>query len=352
MPRPSSFVRRALTTASTLFLATLVAAGCGSDGDADSSSSDALVVYSGREKKLVEDLYERFQDETGIELEVRYAGSAALAAQLQEEGDRTPADVFYAQDAGAIGAIEDQLALLPQELLDQVPARFRDRDGRWVGVTGRVRTLVYNTDELDDADLPDAVTDLVDPEWKGKVGVAPTNASFIAFVTAMRLQDGDEATRTFLEGLVANDAAIYEKNGPIVDAVGKGEVQVGLVNHYYLYERLEQDPELPIANHFFGGGDIGNLVNTTAIGIIDGSEHADEARRLVEFMLGDGQEYIVEDAPEREYPLSTTESIASNPRYRELPSLESIDAPAVDLSDLVAELEATVALIRESGLTS
>lgn len=353
-PLPSP--RRLLAIVATLAAAACIAAGCGSDDSADtaakSGSEDALVVYSGREKELVEPLYERFEKESGIDLEVRYAGSPELTAQLQEEGERSPADVFYSQDAGAIGAIEELLAELPAELVDDVPAQFRDREGRWTGVTGRVRTLVYNTDEVKPSDLPTSVFEVTKPKWKGRVGVAPTNASFIAFITAMRQELGDERAREFLEGLVANDAQIYEKNGPIVDAVAKGEVEVGLVNHYYLWERRAKDPELPIQNHFFAAGDIGNMVNTSAIGILESTDKREEAEKLVEFMLTDGQEFIVNDAPEREYPLSVTTDIADNERYRELPPLAEIKAPAVDLSDLGSELEATVKMIRESGLSS
>lgn len=355
-PRRRTRRRPSFSLAVVVGLATLVAA-CGDDSSsssgaesAASASEDALVVYSGREKELVEPLYDRFEEETGIDLEVRYAGSSELAAQLQEEGDRSPADVFYAQDAGAIGSVEELLAELPADVVQQVPAQFRDPDGRWVGVTGRVRTLVYNTEELSESDLPTSVFGVLEPEWKGRVGVAPTNASFIAFITAMRLELGDERAREFLEGLVENEAQVYEKNGPIVDAVGRGEVDTGLVNHYYLYERLAKDPELPIANHFFEAGDIGNMVNTSAIGIIEGSDHAEEARQLVAFMLDEGQTYIVEDAPEREYPLSASTEVRNNPRYQELPPLSEIQAPDVDLSDLGSELEATVELIRDSGL--
>jgi iron(III) transport system substrate-binding protein len=356
-PRPTS---RAAVRVATVAVAALVAVGCGSDDNdsssdgasADSGSKDALVVYSGREKELVEPLYEQFEEASGIDLEVRYADSASMAAQLQEEGENSPADVFYAQDAGAIGSIEPLLAELPAELVADVPAKYRDREGRWTGVTGRVRTLVYNTDELEESELPKTVFGVLEPEWKGRVAVAPTNASFIAFITAMRLELGEDRAKEFLEGLVANDAKIYEKNGPIVDAVGAGEVEVGLVNHYYLWERLEDDPELPIANHFFAPNDIGNLVNTSAIGILATAEHREEAEQLVEFMLTEGQEFIVNEAPEREYPLSVTTDIADNERYQELPALEGIKAPDVDLSDLGAELEATVDLIRESGLGS
>ncbi len=356
--RPSA---RLALRISTVAVAALVAVGCGSDDSSDSSSSSdsketsdekTLVVYSGREKELVEPLYEQFEEATGVKLEVRYADSASMAAQLQEEGENSPADVFYSQDAGAIGAIEPLLAELPTEVLEKVPAKYRDRENRWIGVTGRVRTLVFNTDELEESELPTTVFGVLEPEWKGKVGVAPTNASFIAFITAMRLELGDDRAREFLEGLVANDAKIYEKNGPIVDAVAKGEVPVGLVNHYYLWERKADNPDLPIENHFFEANDIGNLVNPSAIGVLATAEHQDEARQLVDFMLAEGQEWIVNDAPEREYPLSVSTDIADNPRYQELPKLEEIKAPEVDLSDLGAELEATVEMIRESGLGS
>ncbi len=357
---PRTTLPRVATAVALTALAALVAAGCGSDSDdsgskgskADSGSKDTLVVYSGREKKLVDPLYKRFEEETGIDLEVRYADSPEMAAQLLEEGENSPADVFYSQDAGAIGAVEELLTDLPAGVADQVPAEYRDDKGRWTGVTGRIRTLVYNTDELEESDLPGSVLDVTDPKWKGKIGVAPTNASFIAFVSALRLAEGDDAARKFLEGLVANDAQIYPKNGAIVDAVAKGEVEIGLVNHYYIYELLANDEDAPVANHFFEDGDVGNLVNVSAIGILKTAKHTQEAEQLVDFMVHDGQDFIVEEAPEREYPLVVSTDIANNPRYRELPPLDATEGPDVDLSDLGAELEATVALIQESGLAS
>ncbi|MCW2926322.1 MAG: Iron transporter substrate-binding protein [Thermoleophilia bacterium] len=349
--------RRALAVAATLVFAATVAAGCGNDDSDSKSGSKAdsgtkLVIYSGREKKLVDPLYKEFERSSGIDLEVRYAESPAMAAQLLEEGDKSPADVFYSQDAGAIGAVEELLAPLPDGIADEVDAQYRDNKGRWTGVTGRIRTLVYNTDELKEGDLPDSVLGVTDPKWKGKIGVAPTNASFIAFVSALRLDKGDDAAKDFLEGLVANEPKIYEKNGPIVDAVSKGEVQIGLVNHYYLYERLAEDPDAPVANHFFEAGDVGNLVNVSAMGILKTSEHKEAARKLIDFMLHDGQRFIVEEAPEREYPLVVTEEIESNERYTELPPLDQNEGPDVELSDLGAELETTVGFIRDSGLTS
>jgi iron(III) transport system substrate-binding protein len=346
-----------LAILSTAALA-LGAAGCGSsDGDSASKKTDSaqdtktLVVYSGREKELAEPIYAAFTKETGIKVEARYGESAAMAAQLQEEGDRTPADVFYSQDAGAIGVVEDMLTKLPAGTTEVSPL-LRDKAGRWTGVTARVRTLVYNTDELKEADLPTSVTGVTDPKWKGRIGVAPTNASFIAFISAMRLQDGDAATKKFLQGLAANEPKIFEKNGAIVDAVGSGEIQIGLVNHYYLYEKLEQDPELPIANHYFAKGDIGNLVNVSAVGILKGAKHADEAKQFVDYMLASGQELVANELAEREYPVVEAE-VEGNERYEELPPLADVlTAQKVDLSQLGDELKDTVALIAESGLAT
>ena len=332
--------------------AALVACGGSDDGDDANGDQPSLVVYSGREKELVEPIYEAFEQESGIELDVRYGDSAALAAQIGEEGDRSPADVFYAQDAGAIGSIEDRLAELPDEQLHAVDDQFRDPDARWIGITGRVRTLVYNTDRVEESELPESVLDVTGSAWRGRVGVAPTNASFIAFVTAMRQELGDDETRAFLEGLVENEARTYEKNGAIVEAVSRGEVDAGLVNHYYLYEARSQDDAQPIENHFFDAGDIGNLVNTSAIGVLSGTEHQEAAAELVDYLLNEGQTFIAEEAEEREYPLANLDELEGSERYAELPALDELGAPDVDLSGLGDELEATVRMIQESGLTS
>ncbi|MEX0673256.1 MAG: extracellular solute-binding protein, partial [Gaiellaceae bacterium] len=142
-------------------------AGCGGDGD-----DETLTVYSGREEEIVEPLLDRFEEATGIEIEVRYGDSAELAATIAEEGENSPADVFFAQDPGSLGAVEQEglLAELPQELLDRVEPRFRDPDGHWVGTSGRVRVVAYNTDLLDESDLPDSILGFTDPRWRGKIG--------------------------------------------------------------------------------------------------------------------------------------------------------------------------------------
>ncbi|MDH4176596.1 MAG: iron ABC transporter substrate-binding protein [Thermoleophilia bacterium] len=327
-------------TLTVVLAATLATAACGG-GD----GSGPLTVYSGREEELVAPLFEMFTEATGIDVEVRYGDSAELAAAINEEGGNSPADVFFAQDPGSLGAVDAELTELPTDVLDRVDRRFRDDGGRWVGTSGRSRVLVYNTDALSEADLPGSVFDLTDPVWKGRIGIAPTNASFQAFVTAMRLAAGDERTRAWLEGLKANDPKTYEKNTPIVEAVAAGEVDVGLVNHYYLYLVREEQPAAPIANHFFDPADPGALVSVAGAGALASSNQPDDAQRFVEFLLSEeAQRFYVEDAEEAEYPL-----VAGIPAAEGLPPIEQLQGPDVDLSSFGGELASTIEMLRETG---
>jgi iron(III) transport system substrate-binding protein len=322
----------------------LTLAGCGGGG------SDTLTIYSGREEELVAPLIEQFETETGTDVEVRYGDSAELAATIAEEGDGSPADVFFAQDPGSLGAVagEGLLAELPEAALDRVPAHFRDSDGRWVGTSGRSRVIAYNTDELSEDEVPDSVFDLTDPRWKGRVGVAPTNASFQAFVTVMRLTQGEEKTRAWLEAMKDNGVRFYEKNLPIVEAVASGEIELGLVNHYYLYLAREEQPDAPVANHFLPGDDPGAFVSTAGVGMLAGTDSREAAERFVEFLLSDdGQRFYTETAEEAEYPL-----VAGIPVKEGLPPLDSLGGPKVDYSSLGDELENTLELLNETGYTS
>ncbi len=315
------------------------APGCGGGSDGP------LTIYSGREEELVAPLFTQFTDETGIEVEVRYGDSAELAATIAEEGENSPADVFFAQDPGSLGSVESQLAELPSEMLDRVDPRFRDSEGRWVGTSGRSRVIVYNTDELSEDEVPDSVLDLTDPKWKGRIGIAPTNASFQAFVTAMRLSEDDDATRQWLLDLKENDPKEYEKNTPIVEAAAAGEVDLGLVNHYYVYLVKEEQPDAPIANHFLASGDPGALVSVAGAGALASSDQSDAAERFVEFLLSEqGQRFYTEEAEEAEYPL--IEGV--NPKEG-LPPLSELTGPDVELTAFGAELESTIELLRETG---
>jgi iron(III) transport system substrate-binding protein len=327
--------------------AALALAGCGGDG---AGGDGKLTVYSGREEELVAPLLEQFEQESGITVEVRYGDSAELAATIAEEGKNSPAEVFFAQDPGSLGAVEREglLAKLPADTLRRVPERFRDEEGRWVGTSGRVRVIAYNTGALSEDEVPDSVFELTDPKWKGKVGVAPTNASFQAFVSAMRLTDGEQRTRQWLEDLKANGVRFYEKNLPIVEAVAAGEIELGLVNHYYLYLVKEETPDAAVANHFLAGSDPGALVSVAGAAVLDGAGDRAEAERFVDFLLSDqGQRFYTETAEEAEYPL-----VAGIAPRQGLPALGSLAGPELDLSTLGGELEATLRLLSDTGYTS
>ena len=240
------------------------------------------------------------------------------------------------------------MTTLPQDALDRVPARFRDPDGHWVGTSGRSRVIAYNTDELTEDEVPDTVFALTDPKWKGKIGIAPTNASFQAFVSAMLLELGEERTREWLEGLKANEPKLYEKNTPVVEAVGSGEIELGLVNHYYLYLVKEENPDAAVANHFLTGEDPGALVSVAGVAILESADHEDAARQFVEFLLSEpSQRFYVDEAEEAEYPL-----VAGIDAKAGLPPLDSLRGPQIALDQLGSELEQTLELLNEVGFTT
>lgn len=332
----NTLVKRAVAVATTA-LALVSLSACAPVAETDTT----LVIYSGRSEELVQPLIDMFEEETGITVEVRYGDSAELAAQLAEEGDATKADLFFAQDAGALGAIESAglLTELPTEILNRVPAEYRSSTGHWVGVTGRARVLVYNPQLV--TELPTTVAELADPAWADRIAVAPTNASFQSFVTAYRVINGDEAAAEWLAGIAAN-AQIFEKNGQILDAVEAGTVAAGLINHYYWFQRQNEVGEgnMVSALASFESGDTGNLINVAGVGALSDSELATQ---FMEFLLRDDiQEYFVSEVVE--YPLVDGIAIPAG-----LTPLSDIAVPDIDLTNL-EDLEATLELIRESGL--
>ena len=311
--------------------------------DGDSAPAGTLTIYSGRGEDLVGPLLEQFEAATGVDTEVRYGDSAEMLLLIQEEGENSPADVYYSQGAGFLGVLSNAggLAELPTEVLDLAPAGLRSPNADWVGLSGRARTLVYNTDILTKADMPASIVDLANPEWAGRVGWAPTNASLQDFVTALRSIVGEDAARSWLDGIVAN-AVSYEGNTAILEAVAAGEVEVGLVNHYYLYQYLAEDPEFPVANHFFDGADPGSLVNIAGAGVLATSDETDLAMVLMEYLLSpEAQTYFAEQT----YELPVVAGVATS---AELPTIDSLTLPDFDLNQL-ADLQGTVDLLTEVG---
>ena len=328
-----------------ILLASLAAANllsaCGSPGSSDES---ALVIYSGRSEEFIAPFFADFTEQTGIELDIRYGDSAALAAQILEEGENSPADLFISQDAGALGAVSAAglLTALESPLLEKVAPNFRSPSLDWVGLTGRARVFAYSPERV--TELPKSVDELVLPKWRGRIAIAPTNASFQAFVTAMVQLKGEAATESWLRGMVANSPKYYEKNSLIVAAIDSGEVDAGLTNHYYIWEVAQElGRPIKVANSFFAPGDVGNLINISGVAILGTSSNQTRATELITFLLSkETQEQFVKETSE--YSL-----VDPSLRPTEMISLNEIPAPSVNLA-LLADLERTQRILIRVGM--
>ncbi len=328
----------------------LLASACGSDStDATGDGSldgVTITVYTGRGEDLIGPVFDLFEERTGATVDARYGGSADQALLIDTEGDRSPADVFISQSPGAVGFLDQQgrLAPLSADTLGLIDDAYAGSDGNWVGITARVRVLVYNPDLVDESELPASVLDLTDPVYAGRVGVAPGNGSFQDFVTAMRAELGDDTTAAWLEGMAANGSPNYTNNGAILDAVARGEVDMGLVNHYYLAEAIEEDPDISAVNFFFPAGDLGSLLIVSAAGVIDSSDDPASAEALVQFLLSNEAQQLSASA-EKEYPL-----VAGVAAPEGLAPLADVVAVNVDLDVLAEGLLGTADLIDASGI--
>lgn len=333
-------IRRLIVLAS---LTAVLATSCGGAGD---QSSGEITVYSGRSEELVAPLIDRFEEATGIAVEVRYAGSAELAATILEEGANSPADVFFAQDPASLGvvALGGYFRTLDDALLNRVDAGFSDDGGRWVGISGRARVVVYDSGKVDPETLPATEDGFTDAAWAGRLAVAPTNGSFLAFVAAKILIDGEAATLRWLEGIEANGAPTYPSNSVIVAAVDDGEVDAGLVNHYYLFRRRDEVGDTVAANHFMTGGGAGSLVMPAGAGILDSSDNSAAATEFIEFLLGEEAQAFFADET-FEYPLA--DGVDANDA---LPPLGDLNPPQLRLSELAGALDRATDLVATAGL--
>lgn len=334
-PTPARLRRAPLAVAAALALALTALAALACSGD-----EEALTIYSGRSQNLIGPLIDRFAEDTGIDVEVRYGGASDLALLLQEEGDRTPADVFISRSPGPIGFLADRgmLARLDDEVLGLAPS---SPSGYWVALTGRQRVLVYNSDILDEADLPASVHDLVKDEWLGRVAIAPANGSFQDFFTLFRLEIGDDAALAWLTALREGNAPVLGNNSGIVQAVARGEIEMGLVNHYYNLRLKDEDPSTPSENYYFADGDPGGVTIATAAGALASGDQ-DRAERFIRYMLElEAQRYF--GTQTHEYPLAVG---------LDLGEVNAVPVGPIDLGEfdrLGSGLQGTLELIREAG---
>lgn len=327
-------------------------------------SADELIVYSGRSQALVDDLVDQFKKQTGANIKVRYGNDAELLAILNEEGEKSPADVIWANTTGALANATEQdlLATLPDSLLNK-PASYTSDSGKWVPITVRFRVLVYNPQQVDSTDLPVSVMDLPNMEkFEGRVGWTPTYSSFYDFVTAMRITQGEEATRKWLLQMQQLNPKAYNSNTPMVQGVAAGEIDIALTNHYYpiqmkyggaegyyeSYEHYGQPEPNPDANYetyHFAEGDIGNLALVTGAAQLNTADNVELAQQFLSFLLSEGaQQYAAQSV--NEYPVI---------KGVDLPDYMLNEQKAFELSpeynyEQLQQLEQTLSLLREAGL--
>lgn len=333
-----------ISTPLALSVLLVIVSACGdSTSSRTQSATPTVTVYSGRSEKLIAPLLSRFTTVSGVRVQTRYGDSAELTATLMEEGPRTPADVFIAQDAGELVALSraGRLQPLAADLVERIPARFRSPEGDWVGLSGRARVVVFNTERLRTEQLPGQLDEVADPRFAGRFGIAPINASFQAHMAFVLATQGEPALVRLLAGLAANRPRIYANNGAIVQAVIAGEIDFGLVNHYYLWRALHERPQAPAANFFLPGGGASSFVNVSGAAVLS---TRNEAIDLVRFLVADeAQRYFATET--FEYPL--VEGIVA---AADLPPLDAMATAPVDYGTLGDALPRALELIHDSGL--
>lgn len=314
--------------------------GCG-------KGNNELIVYSSRTSSLVQPILEQYAADTGTDINVKYASTASIVATLLEEGDNVRPDVVYLADPAGWAVLSEGklLSELPDKLLNKVDDKFRSDQGEWVGISGRSKVVVYNTKTIDpNKDLPQSIMDFTDPKWKGRIGWAPTHGEWQITPMAIRIEKGEDAARSWLEGVKANQPRVYPNLISIVHAAGQGEIDVGFVNHYYVPRFIQEEGSgFGARNHYLGKGDPGAVIDVAAVGVMKSTENKDRAEGFVEYMLGtEAQTYFSEQT--HEYPL-----IAGVKPSGDLPPLDSLDPPDINPGEL-SQLEAILRMLRDADI--
>ncbi len=347
--RPTQLFTAAAVAALLAACSTTTPAPTATQGTAAAAGSTTVTIYSGRSEKLVKPLLDRIAGKTGTKVEVRYGDSSELAAQLLEEGTRTQADLFFSQDAGALGALalEDRLEPLPQTITSLVQPGYADAQSRWVATSARARVVAYDPRQAPEVEQMTSIDAVLDPKYRGKIGFAPTNASFHAFVTALRVAKGDAAAKDWLQRFKANEPKAFGNNNAVLDAVNAGQTSIGLINHYYWHAQVAAKgaANVPSRIRFLGTDDPGALVNVAGIAVLKGSAERTQATQIVaELLSQDSQQYFADETAE--YPVVAGVTSTKH----QLPPLTQLSGAKIDLNKLDS-LKQTLAMLQEVGLT-
>ena len=308
---------------------------------------ETVTIYSGRTENLIKPILDAFVCDTGVGVRVRWGDSTDLAVLLAEEGDSTEADVFLSRSPGPVGFLEsmDLLGTLDDDTLSLVEEQNQASSGAWIGFSGRKRVLVYNVDGVSDDVLPGSIFDLTGEEYRDRVALPATNGSFEDWFTVLRDQFGTDVATEWLDDMVDNGARFYANNRAIVEAAGRGEIDMGLVNHYYNFQEAAARGDDHRAENFdFADDDIGSLLIITAATMLSSSERPEEANQLISYLLSEGaQRYFTDET--FEYPLGA--GVEPN---SVLPPLTALEIGSVDFDALGGGFEETERIIQESGI--
>jgi iron(III) transport system substrate-binding protein len=334
--------RRAVVATAGLAVAMMVSA-CGS-GTAGAGGS--VTLYNAQHEDLVKAMVDGFTKETGIKVNIRQGKDFELANQIVQEGAASPADVFLTENSPAMSLVDGKglFSKVDDAAAAQVPAQFVPSSRNWVGFAARSTVLVYNAKAVASAQLPGSLMDLAQPQWKDKVAIAPAGADFQAIVSAVLDVKGEAAARQWLSGLKAN-AKIYSGNGAILKAVNAGEVQTGVIYHYYWYkDRAESGANSANTElKFFGGKDPGGFLSVSGAGVVKAGKNQAQAQQLVRYLTAKSGQQILADSTALEYAIG--KDVTPNPKLKPLGEL---DPPAVDVAKLNGPL--VVEMMQSAGL--
>ncbi len=308
----------------------------------------SITLYSAQHEQVTNELAKDFEKESGISVKIRNGEGPALAAQLVAEGDKTPADVYFTENSPELMLLQEKGLLSPVQgsTLSVVPSRFSSPAGQWVGVTARENVLAYNTAKVQPAQLPKSIFDLAKPEWKGKVGIAPSDADFLPLVSAVIAAKGEPAALEWLKGLKAN-AQIFDDDEGVVAAVNRGAVATGIINNYY-WDRLHTeigDKATRSAVAHFADGDLGALVNVSGAAVLKNAHNVDGAQRFLAYLVSErAQQLMAKDHISYEYPLHP--GVAADPVNK---PFDQLKPPSLTIEQLGDDSQAGK-LLRQAGL--
>jgi iron(III) transport system substrate-binding protein len=306
----------------------------GARGAGTPLAGQTITLYNGQHEQTTSQLVAAFERQTHVTVKVRSDDEATLADQILQEGESSPADVFYSENTPALEALREHglLARLRAATLASVPSRYSSPEGRWVGVSARASALVYNTSQLSPSQLPDSILELAQPRWRGKVGFAPSESDFQPLITSIVAADGIRAAERWLEGMKAN-ARLYPDNETVVTQVNNGESAIGPVNHYYWFRlRAELGARaVHSALHYFAAHDPGNLVDVSGAAVLKSSGHQAAAQAFVAFLVSEAGQQALARSHSYEYPLRP--GVSPAPGLRPLAQLQPVDLAPSALGD-------------------